>query len=49
VRKAKPRRLAMLKKITFGFAFLATALLSTVPVYSQSASLIEAGKKEENP
>ena len=36
----------MLKKITFGFSFLATALLSTVPVYSQSTSLIEAGKKE---
>ncbi len=36
----------MLKKITFGFAFLATALLTRVPAYSQSASLIEAGKKE---
>ena len=36
----------MFKKITLGFAFLAAALLSTAPVYSQSANLIEAGKKE---
>ena len=36
----------MFKKITLGFAFLATALLSAAPVYSQSANLIEAGKKE---
>ena len=36
----------MFKKITFGLAFLATTLLGTAAVYSQSASLIEAGKKE---
>ena len=36
----------MFKKITLGFVFLAAALLSTVPVHSQSANLIEAGKKE---
>jgi iron(III) transport system substrate-binding protein len=36
----------MLKKITFGFALLATTLFSTAAVYSQSASLVEAGKKE---
>jgi len=36
----------MLSKITSGFVFLATVLLSTAPVYSQSANLIEAGKKE---
>ena len=36
----------MFKKITLGFAFLAAALLSTAPVYSQSTNLIEAGKKE---
>jgi iron(III) transport system substrate-binding protein len=36
----------MFKKITFGFAFLATALLGAAVVHSQSTSLIEAGKKD---
>ena len=36
----------MLKQIISGCAFLATGLLVAMPVYSQSASLIEAGKKE---
>src|ERR1700752_628723 len=36
----------MLKQIISGCAFLATALIVAAPVYSQSASLIEAGKKE---
>ena len=36
----------MLKQIISGCAFLATALLVGTPVYSQSTSLIEAGKKE---
>jgi iron(III) transport system substrate-binding protein len=36
----------MLKKITFGFVALAIALFSRGAVYSQSASLIDAGKKE---
>jgi iron(III) transport system substrate-binding protein len=36
----------MLKKITFIFAFLAIGLFSMTSAYSQSASLIDAGKKE---
>ena len=36
----------MLKQIISGCAFLATTLFVATPVYSQSASLIEAGKKE---
>ena len=36
----------MLKEIISGCAFLTTALLVGTPVYSQSTSLIEAGKKE---
>ena len=36
----------MLKQIISGCAFLTTALLVGTPVYSQSTSLIEAGKKE---
>jgi iron(III) transport system substrate-binding protein len=36
----------MLKKTTLGFALLATLLLSRAPAHSQSANLIEAGKKE---
>jgi iron(III) transport system substrate-binding protein len=36
----------MLKKVTFGLALLATALFSHGTAHSQSASLIEAGKKD---
>src|SRR5919109_4809865 len=36
----------MLKKISFLSALLTTAMLMTGSVYSQSASLIDAGKKE---
>lgn len=36
----------MLKKITFGFALVASAFLSSAVVYCQSANLTEAGKKE---
>jgi iron(III) transport system substrate-binding protein len=36
----------MLKKISFLSALLTTAMLMTASVYSQSASLIDAGKKE---
>jgi iron(III) transport system substrate-binding protein len=36
----------MLKAVIFVFAFLATALLSDAPVFSQSADVVEAGKKE---
>jgi iron(III) transport system substrate-binding protein len=36
----------MLKKITFLFAFLTSGMLMTASVYSQSTSLIDAGKKE---
>jgi hypothetical protein len=36
----------MLRKITFVFAFLASGLLMTASVYSQSTNLIDAGKKE---
>lgn len=36
----------MFKKMALGFALLATLLLSRAPGYSQSANLIEAGKKE---
>jgi iron(III) transport system substrate-binding protein len=36
----------MLKKTTFIFAFLAIGLFSMTSAYSQSASLIDAGKKE---
>jgi iron(III) transport system substrate-binding protein len=36
----------MLKKITFLFAFVTSAMLTAASVYSQSATLIDAGKKE---
>ena len=36
----------MVKRIAFAFGVLATALISTAPVNSQSTSLIDAGKKE---
>jgi ABC-type Fe3+ transport system substrate-binding protein len=36
----------MLKKITFLCAFLTSGMLMTASVYSQSASLVDAGKKE---
>ena len=36
----------MLKKINFLITFFAGMILSTAPVYSQSAGLVEAGKKE---
>lgn len=36
----------MLKAVTFVFALLVTQLLGTAPVFSQSANLVDAGKKE---
>jgi iron(III) transport system substrate-binding protein len=36
----------MLRKTNFGLTILVGALLTTLPVYSQNAKLIEAGKKE---
>lgn len=36
----------MLKKINFLITFFAGMILSTAPLYSQSAGLVEAGKKE---
>jgi iron(III) transport system substrate-binding protein len=36
----------MLKRITFLFAILASGMLMSASVYSQSASLIDAGKKD---
>jgi hypothetical protein len=38
---------ATMFKNNLGFAFLAAALLSTAPVYSQSANLTEAAKRRK--